>query len=65
MTMMVSVGISKFYFCQIADVILCGSLTVSLFHITGNISESYKVNDLNVQADASGDDDDGSDWEEG
>lgn len=31
----------------------------------GNTSESYKVNDLNVQADASGDDDDDVDWEEG
>ncbi|KAA8541162.1 hypothetical protein F0562_025092 [Nyssa sinensis] len=31
----------------------------------GNTGESYKVNDLNVQADASGDDDDDIDWEEG
>lgn len=32
---------------------------------TGN-TESYKVNDLNVEADASGDDDeDDIDWEEG
>ncbi|KAK9278956.1 hypothetical protein L1049_017326 [Liquidambar formosana] len=33
--------------------------------IAGNTSESYKVNDLNVQADASGDDEDDIDWEEG
>lgn len=32
---------------------------------TGNTSESYKVNDLNVEADASGDDDEDIDWEEG
>uniref|UniRef100_A0A5B6Z2M8 HTH TFE/IIEalpha-type domain-containing protein n=1 Tax=Davidia involucrata TaxID=16924 RepID=A0A5B6Z2M8_DAVIN len=31
----------------------------------GNTGESYKVNDLNVQADASGDDEDDIDWEEG
>lgn len=31
----------------------------------GNRSESFKVNDLNVQADASGDDEDDIDWEEG
>ena len=34
-------------------------------NITGNRSESFKVNDLNVQADASGDDEDDIDWEEG
>uniref|UniRef100_A0A5B6Z2V9 Uncharacterized protein n=1 Tax=Davidia involucrata TaxID=16924 RepID=A0A5B6Z2V9_DAVIN len=31
----------------------------------GNTGESYKVNDLNVQADGSGDDEDDIDWEEG
>ncbi|XP_065637938.1 uncharacterized protein LOC111996960 [Quercus suber] len=31
----------------------------------GNSNENYKVNDLNVQADASGDDEDDIDWEEG
>lgn len=34
------------------------------FIITGNTNENYKV-DLNVQADASGDDEDDIDWEEG
>ncbi|GFY90996.1 transcription factor TFIIE, alpha subunit [Actinidia rufa] len=31
----------------------------------GNTNESYKVNDLNVEADALGDDEDDIDWEEG
>lgn len=33
--------------------------------ITGNTSETFKVSDLNAQADASGDDEDDIDWEEG
>lgn len=33
--------------------------------VAGNSNENYKVNDLNVQADASGDDEDDIDWEEG
>ena len=34
---------------------------------TGNANESYKVNDLNIEADATADDedDDDVDWEEG
>ncbi|EEF28250.1 transcription initiation factor iie, alpha subunit, putative [Ricinus communis] len=31
----------------------------------GNATESYKVNDLNVEAEASGDEEDDIDWEEG
>ncbi|XVF31746.1 hypothetical protein REPUB_Repub17cG0018700 [Reevesia pubescens] len=33
--------------------------------VAGNTTESYKVNDLNVEAEASGDDEDDVDWEEG
>ncbi|XP_017631127.1 transcription initiation factor IIE subunit alpha [Gossypium arboreum] len=33
--------------------------------VTGNTIESYKVNDLNVEAEESGDDEDDVDWEEG
>ncbi|KAL4361177.1 hypothetical protein GQ457_04G024360 [Hibiscus cannabinus] len=33
--------------------------------IAGNTTESYKVNDLNVEAEESGDDEDDVDWEEG
>ncbi|KAK6259460.1 TFIIEalpha/SarR/Rpc3 HTH domain - like 1 [Theobroma cacao] len=33
--------------------------------LAGNTTESYKVNDLNVEAEASGDDEDDVDWEEG
>uniref|UniRef100_A0A7N2MQE6 Uncharacterized protein n=1 Tax=Quercus lobata TaxID=97700 RepID=A0A7N2MQE6_QUELO len=39
---------------------------LDIFHLeSGNSNENYKVNDLNVQADASGDDEDDIDWEEG
>lgn len=37
-------------------------------HFPGNASKTFKVNDLNIQADdatADDDDDDGIDWEEG
>lgn len=41
-------------------------MDVLLFRVnTGNTSEGYKVGDLNVQADESGEDDDDVDWEEG
>ena len=33
--------------------------------ITGNTGGTYKLADLNVEADASGDDEDDIDWEEG
>ncbi|XP_022771780.1 general transcription factor IIE subunit 1-like [Durio zibethinus] len=33
--------------------------------VAGNTTESYKVNDLNIEAEASGDDEDDVDWEEG
>ncbi|KAF5734077.1 transcription initiation factor IIE subunit alpha-like isoform X1 [Tripterygium wilfordii] len=33
--------------------------------ISGNTSENYKVNDLNAEADATGEDEDDVDWEEG
>ncbi|KAM7278925.1 hypothetical protein ACFE04_006059 [Oxalis oulophora] len=33
--------------------------------VPGNTTESYKVNDLNVEAEASGDEEDDIDWEEG
>ncbi|KAH7549299.1 hypothetical protein JRO89_XS13G0011100 [Xanthoceras sorbifolium] len=33
--------------------------------VAGNASENYKVNDLNVEAEASGEDEDDIDWEEG
>ena len=39
-------------------------VNIFLYTISGNTTESYKVNDLNVEAEASGDEDD-VDWEEG
>lgn len=35
------------------------------YGIAGNSGESYKVNDLNVEAEASGEEEDDIDWEEG
>ena len=39
-------------------------VNIFLYTISGNTTESYKVNDLNVEAEASGDDEDDVDWEE-
>ena len=40
-------------------------VNIFLYTISGNTTESYKVNDLNVEAEASVDDEDDVDWEEG
>lgn len=43
------------------------TLSLYLMRTIGNSTETYKVNDLNVEADATADDyeDDDVDWEEG
>lgn len=43
---------------------LVGINCIFPYVIAGNTNENYKV-DLNIQADASGDDEDDIDWEEG